>query len=43
MYAFLLNMWIMKMVDDEGLQKAVTLGRINQEQYNMIIMTPQNA
>ena len=41
MYQFLLNMWIMRKVDEAYLQNQVAKGRITQEQYNMIIATPQ--
>jgi hypothetical protein len=41
MYAFLLNMWIMKRIDEAYLQVQVTKGRITQEEYNMIVATPQ--
>lgn len=40
MYQFLLNMWIMKRVDEAYLQSKVPL-RISQEEYEMIIATPQ--
>ena len=41
MYNFLLNMWIMKKVDEEYLQARVTKGQITQKEYEMIIATPQ--
>lgn len=41
MYGFLLNMWIMKKVDEVYLQVQVTKGRIIQQEYEMIIATPQ--
>jgi hypothetical protein len=41
MYSFLLNMWIMKKVDESYLQAQVTKGRITQQEYEMIIATPQ--
>lgn len=41
MYNFLLNMWIMKKVDEEYLQVQVTKGRIEQKEYDMIVATPQ--
>lgn len=41
MYNFLLNMWIMKKVDEEYLQMQVEKKRITQEEYNMIVATPQ--
>ena len=42
MYKFCLNMWIMRKVDETYLQKQVTKGRITQEEYDIIINTPQN-
>jgi hypothetical protein len=41
MYAFLLNMWIMKRIDETYLQEQVTKGRITQQEYDMIVATPQ--
>lgn len=41
MYNFLLNMWIMKKVNEEYLQKRVTKGQITQDEYDMIVATPQ--
>jgi hypothetical protein len=41
MYNFLLNMWIMKKVNEEYLQKRVSKGQITQDEYEMIIATPQ--
>ena len=41
MYNFLLNMWIMKKVYEEYLQKRVLKGQITQDEYEMIIATPQ--
>jgi len=41
MYAFLLNMWIMKRIDETYLQAQVTKGRITQQEYDMITATPQ--
>lgn len=43
MYAFLLNMWIMKRIDEEYLNKATSLDRITEQEKNMILATPQNA
>lgn len=40
-YGFLLNMWIMKKIDEVYLGKMVTLGRITQEEADMIMATPQ--
>lgn len=42
MYGFLLNMWIMKKIDSVYLSKMVTLGRITQEESDMIQATPQS-
>lgn len=41
MYNFLLNMWIMKKVNEEYLQNRVSKGQITQDEYEMIIATPQ--
>lgn len=41
MYQFLLNMWIMKRCDEAYLQKRVDKKQITQEEYNMIVATPQ--
>ena len=41
MYVFLLNMWIMKRIDETYLQEQVTKGRITQQEYDMITATPQ--
>lgn len=41
MYNFLLNMWIMKRINEEYLQKRVSKGQITQDEYEMIIATPQ--
>lgn len=41
MYGFLLNMWVMKKVDEVYLQGQATRGRITQAEYYMIISTPQ--
>lgn len=43
MYGFLLNMWIMKKVNEVDLEKAVTIGRITSQEKDMIVSTPQNA
>ena len=40
-YAFLLNMWIMKKVDEKYLQGQLEKGRITQTEYEMITATPQ--
>lgn len=43
MYQFLLNMWIMRRIDEVYLQGQVSKGRITQQEYEMIIATPQVA
>ena len=43
MYQFLLNMWVMGRIDETYLQGQVTKGRITQQEYEMIIATPQIA
>lgn len=40
MYAFLLNMWIMRKVTDAQLRTQVTKGKITQDEYAMIVATP---
>lgn len=41
MYNFLLNMWIMKKVDEAYLTTMVTKGRITEQEKQMILATPQ--
>ncbi|MFD2869821.1 hypothetical protein ACFSY7_15115 [Kurthia populi] len=41
MYGFLLNMWVMKRIDEAYLGKMVLLGRLTQEEVDMILATPQ--
>ena len=41
MYNFLLNMWIMKRIDEAYLTNMVTKGRITEEEKQMILATPQ--
>lgn len=41
MYNFLLNMWIMNRIDEVYLQKRVAKGQITQQEYEMIVSTPQ--
>ena len=43
MYQFLLNMWVMGRIDETFLQGQVIKGRITQQEYEMIIATPQIA
>lgn len=40
-YPFLLNMWIMKRIDEVYLTQMVTLKRITGEEKQMIMATPQ--
>jgi len=42
-YPFLLNMWIMKRIDENYLTNMVALGRITEEEKQMILATPQVA
>ncbi len=41
-YNFILNMWIMKRVDETFVQGQVTLNRLTQAEADMILATPQN-
>lgn len=40
-YGFLLNMWIMKRIDEIYLTQMVALKRITEEEKQMILATPQ--
>lgn len=40
-YTFLLNMWIMRKIDEIYLDGQVTKGRISEDEKKMIIATPQ--
>ena len=40
-YGFLLNMWIMKRLDEQYLIQMVALKRITEEEKQMILATPQ--
>lgn len=40
-YGFLLNMWIMKRIDENYLAQMVVLKRITEEEKQMIMATPQ--
>lgn len=42
MCAFLLNMWIVKKIDEAYLNQATLLGRITEQEKQMILATPQN-
>lgn len=41
MYGFLLNMWVRRKIDEEYLTKASALGRITEEEKQIILATPQ--
>lgn len=41
-YPFLLNMWIMKRIDEAYLTEVIRLKRITEEEKQMILATPQN-
>lgn len=41
MYGFILNMWIMKQIDENYLDLQIIKKRITTEQKNMIMATPQ--
>lgn len=41
MYAFFLNMWIMRKITAEQLQTMITKGKITQAEYETIIATTQ--
>ena len=41
MYNFLLNMWIMRKIDEDCLEGQVAKKRITQEEKAMILATPQ--
>ena len=41
-YDFLLNMWILKRVDEEYLDKMVTKGRITADEKKVILLTKQS-
>ncbi|WP_275900627.1 hypothetical protein [Paenibacillus periandrae] len=43
MYEFVLNMWIMKRIDEAKVRSYVTKGFITQAEADMIIATPQQA
>ena len=40
-YGFLLNMWVMRRIDEVYLDGQVARGNINPEQKQMIMATPQ--
>lgn len=41
-YPFVLNMWNMKKVDEGFVKGQATLGRLTQDEVDMILATPQN-
>lgn len=41
MYNFILNMWIMRKIDESKVLSYVGKGYITQEEANMILATPQ--
>jgi hypothetical protein len=41
MYNFILNMWIMRKIDEAKVQIYVVKGYITQEEANIILATPQ--
>ena len=41
MYEFVLNMWVMKRIDETKVQSYVTKGFITGPEANMILATPQ--
>lgn len=41
MYQFLLNMWVMRRITEEQLYQLVQKGWITQQEYEMIVSTPQ--
>ena len=40
-YGFLLNMWIMRRIDENYLSQMVTLKRISEDEKQMIVAAPQ--
>lgn len=41
MYGFILNMWIMKKVDEHYVEEQARRGRLTDEERDMILSTPQ--
>jgi hypothetical protein len=41
MYTFLLNMWILRKIDEDYIKDKVAKGKITQIECDMIIATPQ--
>ena len=42
-YPFVLNMWMMRKVDETFVKGQANLGRLTQDEVTMILATPQNA
>ena len=42
-YGFLLNMWIMRRIDEAYLTAMISLNRITEEEKQMILSTPPTA
>lgn len=42
-YGFMLNMWVMKRVDEPFIREQQVKGRLTQDEVTMILVTPQNA
>lgn len=40
-YGFLLNMWVMRRIDEAYLTTMISMGRITEEEKQMILATPQ--
>lgn len=41
-YAFILNMWMMKRIDENFVNGQVRLNRLSSDEATMILATPQN-
>jgi hypothetical protein len=41
MYTFILNMWIVRRIDETKISSYVSKGFITQQEANMILATPQ--
>lgn len=42
-YAFVLNMWVMNKVDEAFISGQARLGRLTEDEVEMILATPQNS
>lgn len=40
-YGFILNMWIMRKIDEDFLKDVYEKGMINKREYDMILSTPR--